>query len=238
MPFDMKNTYLTISALFIVIIFTSASCKKKEDEWKIPTEVGFKMDINRSVSSGGNLIFSGGQIILESFRVKGKRDQGADIEFRKEWPSGLSVAFSTSGVISGIDFDIPQGTYSRIEIDFDTFDDLGDNCILVNGTFTNSIGTPLVVRFEYTKSEFFSIVAEDESGDSQIVLDKDVPATSEIVLDPVHWFQVISDNMLESADTIHIAGVPTIVISEDENDDIYDLVLDRLDESTEAVFNF
>ncbi len=234
----MKSTYLILSAVFIVVILTSASCKKKDDEWKIPTEVGFKMDINRSTSSGGNLVFSGGTIILESFRVKGKRDQGADIEFRKEWNTGLSMTFSSTGVISAIDFDIPQGSYSKIEIEFDTFDDFGDNCILVNGTFTNSVGAPIAVRFEYTKSEYFSIVAEDKAGGGQIVLDADIAATSEIVLDPIHWFQIISDNMMENADTVHIGGVPTIIISDDVNDNIFDLVLDRLDESTEALFDF
>ena len=232
----MKNTGIIL--IISMLIITSSSCKKKKDEWKLPTDVGFTMDINRSTSSDGDLVFNGGTIILASFSVEGEREQGVDINFFKEWPGGLSIGFSPSGVISAIDFDIPQGTYSRIEIEFDTFDDLGDNCILVNGTFTNSAGTPIAVRFEFKSSEYFSITAKESSGGSLIVLDKDVPATSKIVLDPIHWFQIVSNSLMENADIVSIDGVPTIIISEDVNENIFDLVIDRLDEATEAIFNF
>ena len=231
----MRNIYSILTAVLIAMFFASSTCEKRK-KWKLPTDVGFKMDINRSICSNGKLVFTSGTIILAEFDFEGEREQGDDVYFTKSFPGGLSIPFDPNGAIAELDFDIPQGTYTRIAISFETFDDLGDDNIVVNGTYTNTSGTKYPIRFEFESSEYFSIVAEDYSGDSQIVLDKDIAVSTKILLDPIHWFQVVSTSLLDDADLVSVGGTPTIVISEDENDDIFDLVVDRLDESTEAVF--
>ena len=231
----MKNNYLILIVVLIAVFFATSSCDKRK-KWKLPTDVGFKMDINRSTSSNGKLVFTSGTIILEEFDFEGEREQGDDVYFTKSFPGGLSIPFDPNGNIAELDFDIPQGTYNRISISFETFDDLGDDNIVVNGTYTNTSGTDYPIRFEFKSAEYFDIVAEDYSGSSQIILDKDIAVSTKIQLDPIHWFQVVSTSLLDNADVVNVGGTPTIVISEDENDDIFDLVVDRLDESTEAVF--
>lgn len=224
-------------AVVVVLTLGFSSCDKdKKKKWKLPTEVGWVMDINRAQSANGKLVFTSGTILLAAFNVEGEREQGSDIAFSKSFPGGLSIPFDPVNPVVELDFDIPQGTYSRIAISFDTYDDKGDICILAEGTYTTTGGTDYPIRFEFLYSEYFAIVAEDYSGNSQIILDKDVVASTKIRLDPIHWFQVISTTLLDNADLVDVGGTPTIVISEDENNNIYDLVVDRLDESTEAVF--
>ena len=187
----MKNSYLILIAVLIAVFFSFSSCDKRK-KWKLPTDVGFKMDINRSTGSNGKLVFTSGPIILAEFDFEGEREQGDDVYFTKSFPGGLSIPFDPNGTIAELDFDIPQGTYNRIEISFETFDDLGDDNIVVNGTYTNTSGTDYPIRFEFKSAEYFSIVAEDYSGSSQIILDKDIAVSTKIQLDPIHWFQVVS----------------------------------------------
>lgn len=68
-------------------------------------------------------------------------------------------------------------------------------------------------------------------------MDADTPATALIELDPIYWFDIVPTNMLENADLINVGGVMTLLVNEDENEAIYDLIADRIDESTEAIFN-
>jgi len=223
-----------VSILIIIfLILSTPSCK---NEWKLPTDVGFKIDINRETSSDGRFVFTDGEIIIETFEFDGEREQGDDVYFSKSFEQGLKIPFSSSNIVKELDFDIPQGTYSKIVISFETFDELNDTNIIVNGFYTNSNNEKIPIRFEFTPSEEFEIVAIDYSGSNQIILNKDHPVKAKIEINPAHWFQVVSSSSLDDADLVDINGTPTILINDDENDDIFDLIIDRLDESLEAVF--
>jgi len=218
-----------------LFVLVATGCKK--NQLKKPTDVSFKMDINRNTSANGKLVFTSGTILLASFDVEGEREEGDPIAFTRSFSSGLLVNFSPDNSISEIQYDIPQGVYTSLDVNFSTFDDFGGNTIVVNGIYTNNASNDIPVRYEFLSSEYFSISGEDYSGSSSIVLDKDTPANTLIKLDPIHWFSIITTNMMENADLVNVGGIMTILINESVNDNIYDLIADRIDESTEAVFN-
>lgn len=219
----------------LFISFTLIGCKK--NELKQPTDVSFKMDINRNPSNSGHLIFNSGSILLAAFEIEGTRQEGDPIAFSKSFPQGLSVNFSPTNTISELFFNIPQGVYNDLDISFETFDDNGDITILVEGQYTNQSSVTFPLRFEFSSSEYFSINGESSSGSSTIVLNKDTPATTLITFDPIYWFGTISNNMFNNADLVNIGGQMTILINESNNSDIYDIVADRIDETTSASFN-
>lgn len=226
------NTRYTILLMAILLALPISSCRK--NKWKKPTDVKTIMDINRLSSSSGNLRFTGGYIRLASFSIQGQREQGDDIYFNQEWSNGAVINFDNSAFQSQLDYDIPQGSYTLFELDFETFDDNGDISILVEGIYTNQSGADIPLRFEFLDAETFEVFAESNDGGPAIILDKDVVSTLAIELDPVYWFQLVSISMLENADLTNISGVPTIVISDSENSDIFDIIADRVDESAEA----
>jgi len=235
----MKNAYLILTAVFLAFLFTSSSCKKKKEKekWKLPTDVSFKMDINRSAGSGGNLAFTGGTIILGSFTFDGKRSQADDVYFSNTY-SGLNIAFDPNNPVVALDFDIPQGTYSKITVSFQTDGKVGDDHIVVTGTYTHSVsGVTSPIRFEFEAEEFYTVISKDASGNSEIILDESVASTATITLDPVYWFQTISTNSLDNATLVSVSGVPTILITDANNEDIFDLVVDRVDDATDVVFD-
>lgn len=221
--------------LFLIVVVALVGCKK--NQLKTPTDVSFKMDINRNTSNDGKLVFHGGTILLAAFDVEGKRQEGDPISFSRSFPQGLLINFDPNNGVPAIQYDIPQGVYTELTISFETFDDNGDNTIVVNGTYTNTLGTDIPVRFEFLSSEYFEITGEDGANSGLIVLDKDTPANAHIKLDPIYWFDILTTNQMENADLVNFGGTPTILINESDNDNLYDLLADRIDESTEAVFN-
>jgi hypothetical protein len=226
------------TALFILLIGLLSvfltSCKKRR--LKQPTTVSFNIDINRSTSGDGTIVFESGTIFLSSFSVEGERQEGDPIAFAREF-NGLAVDFSASSQVSELQFDIPQGVYTELEVSFETFDDNGDYTIVTNGWYTNTGGTDIPIRFEFSSSETFEITGEDSANSGLIVLEKDIPASALIQLDPIYWFDILTINQLENATLTAINGTPTILINESTNTNLYDLMADRIDDSTEATFD-
>ncbi len=226
----MKNIKLIITIGTICSLF---ACKK----WKEPTDVDFYVDIEKTATINGQLSFSRGYIILDFFDFDADREKGDDVLFDKTFANGLTIPFDAYQVVSELEFVIPQGEYKRVDISFGTFDDNGDICILVEGEYTYSGGDSIPFRFEFTDSEQFKIRADNSNG-GNIVLDKDVQSPAKIILDPNHWFQPVPLSYFESANITNLSGTNTIVINKNDNDIIYDIVIDRLDESALIIFNY
>ena len=221
----------TLIAITIICCFST--CQK----WKKPTDVDFYVDIEKTATLGGQLTFTGGHINIEYFDFDADREKGDDVIFNKEFTNGLVIPFNASQSVSELEFTIPQGEYKRVDIGFRTFDDNGDLCILVEGNYTYTAGSSIPFRFEFYDAEQFRIRAEDNNG-GNILLDKDVTSPAKIVLDPNHWFQPVPTSYFENADVSNISGTNTILIDKNNNDIIYDIVLDRLDESALIAFNY
>lgn len=222
----------------IVMLFSLSlllnSCQK--NKWKEPTEVSFKMDLNSNAGMNGKLKFTGGIIVLREFSFEGEREQGDDVYFEKSFTGGLTLAFSPNSGIPELNFDIPQGNYSKIKVEFEAEGNT-DNSIVVEGNYTTTGGVTYPLRFETEAVELYSIIGKHTSGSNEIVLVKDTPATALIKLDPVHWFGTVSTTMLDNADLIDVNGIMTILINDANNGNILDIVLDRIDEASEVVFN-
>ncbi|PCJ84230.1 MAG: hypothetical protein COA57_09505 [Flavobacteriales bacterium] len=216
------------------LLLCSTSCNENRKKWKQPTDVSFRMDVNRSPASNGNLVFNGGIIVLERFEFDGKREQGEDVYFRNDYDE-LNISFDSNTSIAELDFDIPQGTYTKIEIEIET-DSESDISILVEGDYTTTTGTTYPLRLELESVEIYTVVATDAGGSTEIILDTDVPATSVIMLDPAHWFGTVSASMLDDADLTDVDGAQTILINDETNEDIFDEIEDRMDEATEVIF--
>ncbi|MEO6301727.1 MAG: hypothetical protein ABIP51_01015 [Bacteroidia bacterium] len=234
----MYKSYIKI-LLVIIIMCIGFSCKKKKEaQWKEPTAVVFNMDINRSSCLGGNLLFNGGNILLDNFSFEGKRDQGGDVYFDKN--SGtLYASFDPNATIPEWNFDIPQGSYSQIKISYKTAGSPSDKQIVVLGSYTNTVNNNVYpVRFEFQAPQTFVIFAKTSSGNSQIVLDKNVGSTATIRMDPVYWFQVITTTMMDNASITNLNGVPTILINKNTNNNINAAMQSRVhDDVTQVIFN-
>lgn len=227
----MKRKIFVISLILLGLV----SCNKQK--LKKPTDVSFQMDINKAPTIDGQLTFIGGHFIMHTLEFSGTREKGDPVSFSKVYSGGLTIPFDLSSNLTDLQFDIPQGAYNKVDLAFDTYEEGTVPCILVEGTYTYSGGGSIPMRFEFDDSEEFEIEAEEDGG-GLIILDTDVLSQAKILLDPNHWFQPVPMSYFESADVTEIEGTNTILIDKDNNEEIFDLILDRIDESTEAVFNY
>ena len=237
----MKGLFRTMKriSIYILLLLSSFlfSCQD-EGEFKIPVEAGFFIDIQRNAVSASRLQFDDGYIIISSFDFEGKREQAEDVDFSREYEQGLTIPFSSSQPVDALYFQIPQGNYTHISIEFETFDDFGENNLLIEGSYQNSDGERYPLVFVLKSSERFRIDAKSHSDGRQVIVKKEAPISAYIKLNPVAWFKAVPILALDEAEVVLWNGAPTIVISEEVNEDLYDLLEDRLQEGAEAIFDY
>ena len=222
--------YIAIFTAFVLVV----SCKK--NQLKKPTEVSVYMDINRDVNDDASLVFTSGFLILEEFEMEGTRQEGAPVKMKREYPTGYRVDFTNSMPVNDLILDIPQGNYTELEISFDTYKEDGMVNLYVMGVYTNGASLSYPVVYEFKDKEKWKIKSESDSNGDLIVLDKNKPADSFIELDPQYWFDTVSSSQWDAADLTLVEGVETILVNEDVNSTIYNIVTDRIDETSMATF--
>lgn len=226
--FILCNYIPVIVILFSLFIIES--CGKK---WKETTDCSFKFDIAKEYGSN-NMQFNAGYMILRKIKFTGDRKQGDDVDFSNDIYT--QTDFSTGNISAAVKYDIPQGTYTSIDLEIEVHDEGSVPSIQLNGNYINSVTDTISVLFQFFSGETFKIQGKTQSGSSQIVLIEGTSSTAQITYDPVYWFGTVTKNMLDNAELTNISGVPTIVISNDENENIFDYVSDRIDESNKAIF--
>ncbi|MFH2142609.1 MAG: hypothetical protein ABIJ97_09320, partial [Bacteroidota bacterium] len=161
--------------ILIVTIYSFCFYSCNKDKWDEPTNVQFIVDIDRAYGLGGKLAFSKGNIVLENFSFDGDRIQGDDVNFTNSYSSGLYVSYDSNVKVGELNFDIPQGTFTRIQIAFSTFGSTNDNHIVMEGTYNEGMGNDYPIRFEFKAKESFSVLSQNSSGSSEFILKKESP---------------------------------------------------------------
>lgn len=217
-----------------VIVFASIlifSCTK--EELKKPTESEVRFDLNTNASSLGHLQFTNGEIVLSEFKFDGDRFEGDDVYVLREFPNGLVVPLNASVNIPELNLTLPQGQYTKMEVEFEVSSNGGQNNLVIQGIYVNSMSQSIPIRFEFSSSENFSIVQLENSDGGQILMDANEASELVVKFDPIYWFDIVPLNMLENATLTNVQGENTLLVTESINEPIHDLVVDRIDEAIE-----
>src|SRR5690606_28537480 len=110
-------------------------------------------------------------------------------------------------------FDLPQGDYTSIQLDFVLAPSAGAVALELEGTYKPSTGPTVSVRFEMNLEQHFSILAEDKDQTGHILLNKEEAKKVKIEFDPIYWFDILTVNQLDNADIIPQNGQDEMVIS-------------------------
>lgn len=203
-----------------------SSCQEEEQS----SGINLQFDINKAVvnyRSPGDLQFTEGFITIVEVVFDGDRTGGGSVSISH----GATVVYDFSTGESQPEdnvIEIPPGDYNDIYLGIELFDENDNPGLVIEGTYEKeSDGQVYPIRFEFNSGEVFE--AEASSGS----VPPNTPAIAKITFDPHEWFAGVSFNMLENAG---VNNDGAIVISETSNSEIFDLVADGLDLSTEAVF--
>lgn len=221
--------FLVLSCL----CFTFSSCKKK---WQETAKVNFQFSFVQPAATD-HVFFNSGSIFLSRVSFSGKRTQADDVSFTN-YPA-KTVNFSSYSGAPAISYDIPQGTYSTVNMDFELGKDNLGNCIILTGNYNSPnphVGI-VPIRFEFNAGQVLSASAQNASGGSEVSLSKSNTTSVSVILNPVFWFASITPSTLDSAPQTNVGGQLTLVINPASNLNIYNNILSRIGQGTKLVFN-
>ena len=160
-----------------------------------------------------------------------------EVELEKPFTENKTLIFSRKESNPGIKFDVPQGTYSNVVISLSTNTDKDGNSLKITGSYPHSPTKNYPVQFIFSENDLMAMMATNASGGNSISLVEDNPAVVTVVMNPDFWFSSVSRSMMEKAHFEIVGGVPTILISADENKNIYSLIVSHLKEGNAVIFN-
>ena len=232
----MRNLFYIF--FFVCFVFLS-SCEK--DELTLPVEVSLDFAIKPYHAETGLKASNGfdvnqGAVIIQSLEFDGRRDEGEDYFFTKQFDIPLQAQMHNGNVNQQVSFDIPQGVYKRIELNLSLGLEEGEYAFQLKGTFQRGPLEEIPIVFEYSFNEEVRIRAKNKEGNEQIVLKKDNPSTATILVDVPFMFQLINPGMIQMAETTVIDNNETILINLENNTDIFNLLANRLEKSMRVLF--
>ena len=218
--------------LFGLLVFSGCS----KDEFTKPSQVVFEFKMNKTSSAGKFLQFQEGTFRFNALEFDGERESGGDVFFTAPFSDPIYADLESGTTSETVSFDIPQGIYQHIQVSFEIGEDDQQSAISYDGVYQSARGNDIPVRVEINFAGIIPVNAKSASGGNQIVLNKDLNNVAEITLDPVFLFQLVNSRTLESASVTNLDGVATILINENSNEVIYNRLINRLEQSTFAVF--
>jgi len=224
--------------LSCIICIALWSCEK--DDLKLPAEVELAFDmksfnLEENAKAAQQFAVDEAYIVLSSIEFDGKREQGEDYFFTREFDNPLQAEMHTGLTNQDVSFDIPQGIYNMIEMDL-IMGDGTETALMLRGRFHKGPLEDVPVLFEYSFREEIRVKAMNKEGNRQVVLRKDIPGTATIIFDVPFMFQLFNMAMIRNAEQFSFEGKETIIINSEKNTDIFNLLATRLDKSIQVIF--
>jgi hypothetical protein len=218
-----------VFALLIIGLFGLSACN--EDEVSQPT-VQFKFNTVTTTSSiptgrvaANSLTFTSGTISLEEIEFEAEVDGNDSIEADIDMVVEIDFATGqTTPDISSLQF--PAGTYSEVEVELELLYNNTVPGVVIEGTFVDGAGNEHPVKFIYDSDQTFEIERE-----GVITFSEGASIIAQVTFNPTLWFAGVTSADLEVANR-DSEGV--IVISENNNPEIYDIVADGLELASEV----
>ncbi|MGM0409099.1 MAG: hypothetical protein ACQERU_14050 [Bacteroidota bacterium] len=219
------KTKRMILALISIALIAFTSCEK-DDLGDPVIQLEFKtvtseFTLKNTSVAANNIKFDNGHIILESVEFELESDTDS-LEMEFEIDSYITVDFATGETNPDLSFvRLRQGTYTEMELEIELWDQTDQPAIVLTGSWEDEGGTLHPVRLEFDSGQSFSVEIEGD-----FVVDENTSMVAEVTLDPGIWFSGVANEAFSSA-TKNNDGV--IVISSEENEEIYDTVEDMID---------
>jgi hypothetical protein len=241
-----RITFLKLAELFLLSgsILIMHSCIK--EEFTRPVRVAFSVRIDEQYKSDDTLSFKSGEIILKNIRFDGKREAGGDYSFSTESGKkfGPQVFYTQTGSQQTIaDFVMPQGIYTSMRWRFELsnglerldYDDNDTPGLILKGSYINPKGETINIRIEIDPYELFECLSITGTGKTSIDIISGQEYNAQLYFDPYFAFRAISAKTLEDADYSDDELAPLLLISSDSNEELYEMILFRLQQSVKIV---
>ena len=254
----MKVKQLYGILIYSCLLFPFTSCTK--DELTKPAPVSLQMEMAQEKVTFQEqekktyIRIEKATYHFSGLAFEGYRQVGNDYFFSREFEDALLVNVEEGKDAELLEFDMPQGEYDQVKISLHIqrisangpANEKGKNkeegslnkegAIVMEGFYTNTHQQEVPLLFVYDFDETFEYTAGQGRGGNPISVDKTHQNKAIIRFDAVYWMQLINGRMLQSAKLTKVEGTPTIIISADRNEHIFNLLTSRIQNASELSF--
>lgn len=217
-----------VIAALVVAGLVLVGCEKEDDNpngvIKLQVNTTSSSTVNlKSTAAANDLVFTSGKIIIREVVFDGDVDT---LSVSRTIEQISTIDYATGKVTPEILIEVPAGDYNSVNLGIELQDENADPSVVIEGTYTNSSGEAIPVRFEFNSGEVFEAEAPS------VFIEAGTDLIAKITFDAVSWFSTISPSELDEATLTD----GKIIVSSTSNPDIFDMVADKLDVDTQAVF--
>ncbi len=224
----IKLNKLALICTLVICVSLITSCSSDDND---NSDVNIRLAVNTTSSSTStqsrfapnDLEFTSGSITIREVVFDG--DNGT-VSISRTREQIAIIDYATGTITPEVVVTVPAGTYTSVNLGIELQDENSTPSVVIEGTYTNSNDEIIPIRFEFNSGEVF------EADAASVVLVEGTDVVGKITFDALSWFSTVSAAQLDNATLT--AG--TIIISETINSNIFDIVADKLDVDTEAVF--
>ena len=246
----MLKTYVIRHLIPLVLMFLIlmgvSSCEP--DDLSKPVRVHFELKFVQDDAPLPYLTFRSIAMDVEKINFYGIRQEGNDVLFNTRPGDSFGMHMLTSARSSSYItyFDLPQGIYQLMrweielgEVDEDVYPDdyvdSDDFGLILRGTYTRQDGSSALLFIAIEVEELIRLESINHEGEVPIPILADNVYTVSLEINPHALMRGIPRSMLEQAEEDEDDDIEFIEISDDENEDLYNLVLFQLSKTLKAV---
>ena len=252
----MKRLQHSFAIILFCFLAGFSACTK--DELTKPATVNLQMEI---ADEEANMRTDGSKALVRiekaryrfsSMEFQGYRQTGGDYFFTKDFEGGLEVVVEEGKPTSLLSFDMPQGVYDRINISLkirkaaagkdpdgkllEKEPPYQENAsIIMEGYYTSTQLEKIPLIFVYNYDEVLENPSSS-SNNGSVTISKSANNQATIQFKIAYWMQLVNSRMFQSAKLTLVNGTPTIILSEDSNENIFNLLTSRIKNATELKF--
>lgn len=225
----IKHSFAYCLLSVLMSSFLLSSCKNEFKE-TAPVQVSLKLT-NPIISN--SISINGGTARIGSFGITGERKQGDDVAFLNSFSSETTADLSSGSINPLINFDLFQGTYSRLDVNLGMKPTGANACIELLGEYNDGgeegENTKFVFRYEPEMILNWNLAISEEIN---IVADQNTEVFIE--LDANYLFSGIPESLWHNSSIEEINGEEIILISSQKNTAIYSILIGRLNAAFSA----
>jgi hypothetical protein len=223
--------YLFAYCLLSVLVSSCllSSCK---NEFKETAPVQVSLKLTNPINSN-SISISGGTARIGSFGISGDRKQGDGVSFLNNLSNETTADLSSGTINPIINFDLFQGTYTRLDINLGMNPTAENGSIELLGLYNEGLeegeNKNFVFRYEPEMMLNWNLAISEEIN---IVADQNTEVLIE--LDANYLFSGIPESLWHHSSYENINGEEIIYITSQKNTAIYTILIGRLNAAFSA----
>lgn len=228
----IKHSFAYCLLSVLMITFLLPSCK---NEFKETASVHVSLKLTNPIISNSTSLI-GGTARIGSFGITGDRKQGDDVSFLKSFSSETAADLSSGTINPIINFDLFQGTYTRLDVNLGMDPSTTNGSIELLGKYNDGgeegESKKFVFRYEPEIKLNLNLAISKEIN---ILADQNTEVIFE--MDANYLFSGIPESLWYNSTHENINGEEIIYVTSQKNTAIYAILIVRINSAFSAHIN-